>query len=129
MDFIDEAVMTEMIFYEAACFALVSTVSGWHLWGIGSARNKYRNRATPLEARMAMEVGHAIARQGMTREPANELALRLLARYEAEAATASIGKEYEECYDVATALPTQEHFDMYRKVKDELAKMGIDFPY
>jgi hypothetical protein len=30
---------------------------------------------------------------------------------------------------VATALPTQEHLDMYRKVKDDLAKMGIQFPY
>ena len=33
------------------------------------------------------------------------------------------------CYDVATALPTPEHFDMYRRVKDELAEMGIEFPY
>jgi hypothetical protein len=121
--------MTDMIFYEAACFALVSTVSGWGLWGIGSARNKYRNRATPLEARMAMEVGHAVARQGLTREEANHLALRLLDKYEAHAPTASIGKEYQECYDVATALPTQEHFDMYRKTKDELADLGIEFPY
>lgn len=121
--------MTEMVFYEAACFALVSTVSGWHLWGVGSARNKYRDRATPLEARMAMEVGHAVARQGTTRAEANDLALRLLAKYEAEAATAPIGKEYSECYDVSTALPTRDHVDVYRKVRDELTEMGIVFPY
>ncbi|MBW2122169.1 MAG: monomethylamine:corrinoid methyltransferase [Deltaproteobacteria bacterium] len=121
--------MTEMIFYEAACFAVVSTVSGWHLWGIGSARNKYRNRATPMEARLAMEVGHAVARQGMTREEANRLALRLLEKYQDSAATAPMGKEYQQCYDVATALPTREHFDMYRRAKQELAAMGIDFPY
>lgn len=76
-----------------------------------------------------MEVGHAVARQGMTREEANELALRLLGKYEGNAATAPMGKEYQECYDVATALPTKEHYDMYRKIKDELAEMGIDFPY
>jgi methylamine--corrinoid protein Co-methyltransferase len=76
-----------------------------------------------------MEVGHAVARQGMTREEANHLALKLLSRYEAQAATAPMGKEYQECYDVATALPTREHLDLYWRIKDELAAMGIQFPY
>jgi len=67
--------------------------------------------------------------KGMTREEANELTLRLLEKYEEHAATAPIGKEYQECYEVAKALPTQEHFDMYRRVKDALAEMGIQFPY
>ena len=121
--------MTEMLFRETACHALVSTVTGWDLWEMASARNKYRNRATPLEARLGAEVGHAVARQGMTREQANELALRLLAQYEDQAADAPMGSEYQECYDVAKAVPTQEHYDMYRQIKDELAQMGIDFPY
>ena len=82
-----------------------------------------------MEARIGMEVGHAVAGQGMTREEANEMALKLLAKYEHNAADAPKGKEYQECYDVATALPTQEHFDMYRRIKDELAEMGIEFPY
>ncbi|MBT8366315.1 MAG: monomethylamine:corrinoid methyltransferase [Deltaproteobacteria bacterium] len=121
--------MTEMLFRETACHALVSTVTGWDLWEMASARNKYRNRATPLEARLGAEVGHAVARQGMTREQANELALKLLALYEDQAADAPIGSEYQECYDVAKALPTQQHYDMYRQIKDELAQMGIAFPY
>jgi hypothetical protein len=121
--------MTEMLFREVACHALVSTVTGWDLWEMASARNKYRNRATPLEARLGVEVGHAVARQGMSREQANELALKLLAHYEAQAADAPKGSEYQECYDVARAVPTQEHYDMYRKIKDELAEMGIEFPY
>ena len=121
--------MTEMLFYETACHALVSTVTGWDLWEMASTRNKYRNRATPLEARIGMEVGHAVARQGMKREQANEIANRLLAKYEDQAASAPMGKEYQECYDVARALPTQEHLDMYLRIKDELADMGIEFPY
>jgi methylamine--corrinoid protein Co-methyltransferase len=121
--------MTEMLFYETACHAMVSTVTGWHLWEMASTRNKYRNRATPMEARLGVEVGHAVARQGMGRDQANDLALKLLAKYEEHAATAPMGKEYQECYDTAKALPTQEHFDMYRRIKDELAGMGIDFPY
>ena len=121
--------MTEMLFYETACHALVSTVTGWHLWEMASTRNKFRNRATPLEARLAAEVGHAVARQGMTRGQANEIALKLLSKYEANAADAPKGAEYQECYDVAKANPTQEHYDMYRKVKDEVAKLGVEFPY
>ena len=121
--------MTEMLFRETACHALVSTITGWDLWEMASARNKYRNRATPLEARLGVEVGHAVARQGMTREQANEVALKLLAQYEDQAADAPKGSEYQECYDVARAVPTQEHYDMYRKIKDELAQMGIEFPY
>ncbi|MFC1862973.1 monomethylamine:corrinoid methyltransferase [Thermodesulfobacteriota bacterium] len=121
--------MTKMLFRETACHALVSTVSGWHLWEMASTRNKYRNRATPMEARIGMEVGHAVARQGMTREEANDIANRLLSKYEDNAADAPLGSEYHECYDVAKAIPTQDHYDMYRKVKDELVEMGIDFPY
>jgi hypothetical protein len=52
-----------------------------------------------------------------------------LSKYEANAADAPLGKEYPECYDAATALPIPEHFDMYRRIKDELAEMGIEFPY
>ncbi|MDM8556791.1 monomethylamine:corrinoid methyltransferase [Desulfococcaceae bacterium HSG7] len=121
--------MTEMLFREVAAHALVSTVTGWHLWEMASTRNKYRNRATPLEARLGCEVGHAVARQKMTREQANEIANRLLAKYEDHAADAPMGSEYHECYDVAKALPTVEHLDMFRRIKDEISQMGIDFPY
>jgi hypothetical protein len=76
-----------------------------------------------------MEVGHAVARQKMTRAKANELAIRLLEKYESEAATAPLGSTYPECYDTAKALPTTEHMDMYLRVKDDLHKMGIEFPY
>ena len=120
--------MTEMLFRETAAHALVSTVSGWHLWEMASTRNKYKNRATPMEARIGMEVGHAAARQGMTREKANEIALKLLAKYEDQAATASKGSMYQECYNVETAQPTQEHYDMFRKIKDEIADLGVEFP-
>jgi hypothetical protein len=82
-----------------------------------------------MEARLGLEVGHAVARQAMNREQANGLALKLLEKYEDQAATAPLGKEYPECYDVAKAVPTQEHYDLYRKIKDELDKMGIEFPY
>ena len=121
--------MTEMLFRETAAHAMVSTVSGWHLWEMASTRNKYRNRATPLEARLGCEVGHAVAQQGMTREQVNEITNKLLAKYEDHAADASMGSEYHECYDVAKAVPIVEHMDMFYRIKDEIAEMGIEFPY
>ncbi len=51
----------------------------------------------------------------------------MLAKYEDNAADAPMGSEYHECYDVAKAVPTQEHYDMFRRVKDEIAEMGIEF--
>ncbi|MBT5547090.1 MAG: monomethylamine:corrinoid methyltransferase [Desulfobacula sp.] len=121
--------MTEMLFRETAAHAMVSTVSGWHLWEMASTRNKYRNRATPLEARLGCEVGHAVAQQRMTREQVNEITNKLLAKYEDHAADASMGSEYHECYDVAKAVPIVEHMDMFYRIKDEIAEMGIEFPY
>ncbi|MFH1135415.1 MAG: monomethylamine:corrinoid methyltransferase [Pseudomonadota bacterium] len=121
--------MTEMLFRETAVHAMVSTVSGWHLWEMASTRNKHRNRATPLEARLGLEAGHAVARQGLTREQVNEIALRLLAKYEDQAADAPLGSEYHECYDAAKATPIPEHLDMFRRIKDEIAALGVEFPY
>ena len=121
--------MTKMVFYETAAHAIASTISGWHLWEMASARNKYKNRATPMEARIGMEAGHAVARQGMTRDQANEIVNKLLAKYEDQAATAPMGSTYQECYDVARSLPTQKHYDMFREVKDEIHAMGVEFLY
>ena len=119
----------EMVFREAAAHGIASTVSGGHLWEIGPARNKYRNYATPLEARLACEAGHAVALQGMSRAEANEIVLKLIATYEDRIEDADKGKSYQECYDVKTARPQPWYIDMYKKVKEEVAELGVEFPY
>jgi len=120
---------TEMVLFEAAAHGLVSTVSGGHLWESAVARNKYRNYATPLEARLACEVGHAVARQAMTRVEANEIALALLGRYEEHIAEAPKGKPFQDCYDVRTSRPMPWYLQMYEKAKAEVAAMGVEFAY
>jgi methylamine--corrinoid protein Co-methyltransferase len=120
---------TEMVLYEAAAHALASTVSGGHLWESAPTHNKYRNYATPVEARMACEVGHAVAGQGMTRVKANEIVNKLLAKYENNIADAPKGKSFQECYNVKTVKPESWYLDMFKKVKDEIAEMGVQFPY
>lgn len=121
--------MTKMVLYEAATHALVSVASGSNLWEIAVARNKYKNRATPIEARLACEVGWAIANSQMTRKEANQLALRLIKKYESKIATAPLGKTYQECYDIEKIKPKEEYLRLYEKVKKELTKMGIKFLY
>lgn len=120
---------TEMVLYEAAAHGLASTVSGGDLWEIGVAHNKYRNYATPLEARLACEVGHAAARQGLARAQANQIVLRLLEKYEHRLADAPKGKPFQECYDVRTARPMPWYLELYHQVKGEIADMGVQFPF
>lgn len=120
---------TEMVLYEAAAHGLASTVSGGDLWETAVAHNKYRNYATPIEARLACEVGHAVARMGMTRAQANEIVLLLLSKYEDRIAEAPKGKPFQECYDPRTSRPMPWYLEMYQKVKDELEALGIAFPY
>jgi methylamine--corrinoid protein Co-methyltransferase len=126
--FLNAGPATEMVLYEAAAHALASTVSGANLWEAAPAHNKYKNRATPMEARFAAEVGHACARMNLTREAANELLLKILAKYEDQIADAPLGSEFQECYDAARSLPTQEYLDLYARVKSELTTVGLVFP-
>jgi hypothetical protein len=127
--FLNAGPATEMVLYEAAAHALASTVSGANLWEAAPARNKHKNRATPMEARMAAEVGHAAAGMELTRGAANELVQRILAKYEDQIADAPLGSEFQECYDAARSLPSQEYLDLFARVKSDLAAMGLEFPY
>jgi methylamine--corrinoid protein Co-methyltransferase len=65
----------------------------------------------------------------MTRSQANEIALKLLERYEDQIADAPKGRPFQECYDARTARPMPWYLDLYEKVKDNVAAMGVEFPY
>ena len=118
--------MTKEILYEVAANAIVVTVSGGHLEGVGSADGRVPN-GTGLEARFMGEVGKAVTRQGMTREEANNIVLKLLEKYEHVFSEPEkyIGKRFDEAYDMATVTPLQEWEKMYLEVKDELRSMGL----
>lgn len=120
---------TEMLFREAAAHAIASVVSGGDLWTSAPRHNKYRNYATPLEARLACETGHAVAAQGMTRAQASDVVDTLLRKYEEEIASAPAGKPFQECYDVMKARPQGWYLDMYKAAKEELSALGVAFPY
>jgi hypothetical protein len=120
---------TDMVLREAAVHGLVSVVSGANLWEIAVAKNKHKNYATPIEARMAAEVGCGAAKEKTSRRDANEIALTLLKTYEENIETAPLGKNFRECYDVRKCKPTEDYMELYRKIKLELDDLGVPFIY
>jgi methylamine--corrinoid protein Co-methyltransferase len=118
---------TEMIVHEIVAIVLAATVSGANLNLVASARNKYPEYATGMEARIGAEAGHLVARQGVSREQANAIVLQILEQYESQIAEAPLGKRFDECYDLSTVQPTQEYLDVYEKVKEKLAGFGLDY--
>jgi hypothetical protein len=120
---------TSMVLKEAAVHGLVSVVSGANLWEIAVAKNKYKNYATPMEAKMASEVGCGAAKQGYSREDANDITLALLKTYEEDISNAPLGKNFRECYDIRTIKPSEEYLNLYKGTRRELIDIGVPFIY
>lgn len=118
--------MTKELLYETAANAIVITVSGGHLEGVGSTNGSKPN-GTGLEVRLMGEVGYAVTRQRMTREEANELVLKLLDKYEKifKDKESYYGKPFNEAYDMTTVTPVPEWQQMYDEVKEDLKQMGL----
>ena len=90
---------TEMLLYEAAVGLMNHCVSGASkTCQPRSAGGKYKDHLTPLETWFCGEVFKACA--GMTRVQANEIAKRLIPRYEAQLASPPKGKSVLECFDL-----------------------------
>ncbi len=116
-----------MVAYEIVANALAATVSGADLDLVAVARNRHPERASGMEARIGAEAGHLAARQGVTREQANEIVKQILAQYKDQMGEAPIGQRFDECYDLETLQPTQEYLELYERVKEKLNGFGLDY--
>ena len=118
--------MTKELLYEVAANSIVVTVCGGHLEGIGAA-NGNAPHGTGLEIRLMAEVGKAVAKQKMTRAQANEIALKLLEKYEHvfQKEGGNMGVPFNQAYDMETITPLPEWEKMYEEVKAELIGMGL----
>jgi methylamine--corrinoid protein Co-methyltransferase len=117
---------TGMYFYEAAASILSQVPSGYA--GIQTphpAKAVIDDAVTPMEAKFAVEFAKAVT--GIKAHEANEIANRLLDKYEDKLADAPRGKKYQQCYDLKTQKPSEEYIRLYDKVLDELTRMGIPF--
>ncbi len=118
---------TEMLFYEMAAHAMTSTVSGANLVLGGIARDKYPERTSSLEIRAGAEVGHIVARMGMSRDEVNRTVKELLSRYEEKIPNAPLGRRFSEIYDLEKVTPNKEYVDVYQKIREELVALGLDY--
>lgn len=120
--------LTEELLYEVAANAIAITVSGGHLEGVGSADGLYPN-GTGLEARWMGEVGHAVAKQGMTLQEANGIILKLLDRYEHvfDLKNGNPGVRFDKAYDLNTLKPVPKWQKMYDDVKSTVRGMGLPY--
>ena len=120
--------LTRELLYEVAANAIVITVSGGHLEGVGSADGLLPN-GTGLEARWMGEVGHAVARQGLTLNQANQIVTDLLSRYEHvfQMRNGNPGARFDEAYDLETLQPVPAWQKLYDEVKAEVREMGLAY--
>jgi methylamine---corrinoid protein Co-methyltransferase len=118
--------LTRELLYEVAANAIVITVSGGHLEGVGSADGAQPN-GTGLEARWMAEVGHAVTSQGLTLAQANQIVNKLLSRYEHvfKMPEGNPGVRFDNAYDLETIKPVTAWQQMYEEVKAEVREMGL----
>ncbi|MBN2437780.1 MAG: monomethylamine:corrinoid methyltransferase [Deltaproteobacteria bacterium] len=115
---------TKMLLYESMVTAMTLSVSGVSI-GLGprSAAGKYQNHLSPLECKWSAEVIKACA--GMTRAEANEIAKKVIPKYEERLPNPPKGYPFQECYDIKTLTPKEEWHAIYREVKAEAIELGI----
>jgi methylamine--corrinoid protein Co-methyltransferase len=118
--------MTRMYFYEAAAYILCAIASGApSVQTPLPAKATVTDAITPMEARFGIEM--AVAASRLTREQANAIVPRLLAKYESRIEAPPPGSCYPECYDVVTGRPVEEYQRLYCEIKEELSSMGVPF--
>lgn len=114
------------ILYETAALAIAQEASSLHTDSLGSTNGVYPN-CSGLEARFFAEVVHATFQQKLSPEQANDLVLRLFEKYEGGFENPDFGLPFPEVYDMRTITPKKEWLDTYKRVKDEVADMGLNF--
>ncbi len=116
---------TKILLYETAAMAILAAASGaCGLIGPRSAAGTVPAHVSGLEARFMAEVAHAAA--GMSRNDADSLVRRLVAKYKDQLDKKPIGKSFPEVYDLVTLKPLPHWQAIYEEVKQELKQMGLN---
>jgi methylamine--corrinoid protein Co-methyltransferase len=119
---------TEEILYETAALAITMETSALHTDSLGATNGVYPN-CSGLESRFFAEVTLAAFNQKLTPDEANELVLKLFKKYEHGFENPNFGLPFPEVYDVKTIEPKKEWHDIYKRVKDDVASMGLNFEF
>ena len=117
---------TEAVLYEAAALALLDEVSALNSDSLGATNGVYPN-CSGLEARFYAEVVHAAFNQHLTPDQANTIILKLFDKYKDGFVTPNFGSRFDEVYDMKTVMPKPAWLDMYKRVKEDVSAMGLNF--
>ena len=118
--------LTKELLYEVAANAIVGSVSGGHLEGVGVSDGMHPN-GTGVEVRLMGKVGHAVTDNNISIQEANDLIIKLLSRYEhvfKRNAELPLFK-FEDAYDMNSLTPKKEWQKMYEDVVCELYDLGL----
>ena len=119
---------TEMCFMENAAQAIVDAVTGREvITTCASAKGVVLDKTTGMEARFAAKVAQAAS--GLKTDFANEVLDELTAYYEPFFGTRSEGLTFQECYDLETVRPTDEHVKVYSRAIDRIRDLGVNIRY
>lgn len=118
----------EEFFWESAVSAISSTVLGCGVTGGTGHQSGGLDHACGLGMRFSVEVGQAVGKARLTRKDANELVLKMMAKYQPlidDRTLADKGGDFRECYDLERVQPNKEYVALYEKVKAEITEMGL----
>ena len=115
---------TETLLEECVAMATVASACGAsRVLGVRSAVGIMENHCTGLEARFNGEVARSAA--GLSREQADEIVRRAVARYEPILGEKPAGVPFGRAYDLDTLRPRAEWQGIYEKVREEAAGWGL----
>jgi methylamine--corrinoid protein Co-methyltransferase len=117
---------TKSILYESCVPAMNETTSGASMiFGVVSGGGRWKNHSTGLESKFSGEITRALSRTSFKRTDANEIAKKIIPKYESDLKNPMKGKSILECFDMKTLKPTEEWSNIYKKVRKELTDLGL----
>jgi len=115
---------TDSLLYECTAMAtVISSCGGSRALGVRSGVGVVENHCTGLETRFNGQVAHAAA--GLSREQADEIVQKAIAKYKPVMDQKPVGIPFSEAYDLDNMQPIAEWNQLYEWVKDEIIGWGL----
>jgi methylamine--corrinoid protein Co-methyltransferase len=115
---------TDTLLYECTAMAtVISACGGSRALGVRSGVGVVENHCTGLETRFNGQVAHAAA--GLSREQADEIVQKAIAKYKPVMDQKPVGISFSEAYDLDNMQPVAEWNQIYERVKDEVIGWGL----
>ncbi len=116
---------TETGLIENAIRSIEAPINGASLYAYRRSRAKMNAGQTPMEAEWMLEVAEATQRSGLDRRTAAPILWKLAEKLKDR--VPEEGYPIQECYDLVSHRPSPEYERIYLSVKEELARLGLQF--